>query len=179
MSSWSKDLKYAYRSLTKTIGFSITSVLLLTLGLGLTIYMFSAINAYILKPLPFPDPEELVHLEYSRLSMVDSSVSFRIHDYLDFQRALKSLGSMAAFYRGTVNIGGDVRPERYDGGFVTANTFDVLGVSPILGRNFLEGEDQPGAEPAVLLGHNLWIHRYAANPTSLEKPYGSMAVKPQ
>jgi putative ABC transport system permease protein len=158
------DVKYALRSLVKTPGFALTAAVILALGLGLTMFMFGSLNAYVLKPLPFPDSEELVHVEFSRPIEGDFSIEVSIHDFLDFRREQRSLESIAGFYMGTVNIGGNDRPERFDGAFVTANTFDVLGVRPILGRTFLPGEDEPGAAPTVLLGHHLWLYRYGGSP---------------
>jgi putative ABC transport system permease protein len=164
MNAWVVDFRHALRSLIKAPGFTLTAVAILALGLGLSMYMFGAINAYIFKPLPYPDAHELVHLELSRPAKGDSSISLTVHDFLDFRREQRSLESLAGFYVGTVNIGGDDYPERFDGAFVTANTFDVIGVGPALGRTFLPGEDEPGAAPVVLLGHNLWLYRYGGDP---------------
>jgi predicted permease len=169
MNVWFSDIRHAFRSLIKTPGFTLTAGVILALGLGLTMYMFGALNAYVLKPLPFPDSEELVHVEHSRPTEGDLSMSVPIHDFLDYRREQRSLASVAGFYSGTVNIGGDDRPERFDGAFVTANTFDVLRVRPVLGRTFLPGEDEPGAEPVVLLAHHLWLNRYRGNPDVVDQ----------
>ena len=86
MNAWFSDIRYALRSLIKTPGFTLTAGVILALGLGLTMYMFGALNAYVIKPLPFPDSEELVHLEHSRPAEGDFSMSVSIHDFIDYRR---------------------------------------------------------------------------------------------
>ncbi len=162
MFSWLGDLRHAVRGLAKAPGFALTATLILALGLGLTMYMFGALNIYVLRPLPYPDPEELVYMKFSRSAEGDFPVA--VHDLLDFRRAQRSLESLAAFRSGTVNIGGDDYPERFEGAFVSANVFDVIGIGPVLGRTFLKGEDEAGAEAVVLLGHDIWLNRYAGDP---------------
>jgi predicted permease len=157
------ELKHAARSILRRPGFSATAALILGLGLGLTTYMFGAINAYFLAPLPFPEPDSIVHLETARPSAGERSLEVTLHDFLDWREAQRSLTGLAAFYVGTVNLSGDERAERYDGAFVTANAFDVLGVRPHLGRAFAAGDDEPGAQPVVLLGFDLWQNRYGAD----------------
>jgi predicted permease len=162
MFSWLADLRHALRALARTPGFTLTATLILALGLGLTMYMFGALNVYVLRPLPYPDSEELTYLEFSRPEEGDFSLT--LHDFLDFRREQRSLESLAGFRTGTVNIGGDDYPERFDGAFVTANIFDVIDIGPALGRTFLPGEDEAGAGAVILLGHEVWLHRYAGNP---------------
>ncbi len=159
-----KELRFALRSIVQAPGFSLTAGLILAIGLGLTMYMFSAINAYILRPLPFPEPDELIHVELSRPAQGEFSLSVSLHDFVDFRRQQSAFKALAGFYMGTVNVGGDERPERFDGAFVTANTFAVLGVRPVMGRSFEPAEEEPGAPAAVILGHQLWRNRYGSDP---------------
>ncbi len=106
MFSWLGEVRHALRALVKTPGFTLTATLILALGLGLTMYMFGALNAYILRPLPYPESEELLHFELSRPQEGSSSISLTPNDFLDFRREQRSLESLAAFYNGTVNIRG-------------------------------------------------------------------------
>jgi putative ABC transport system permease protein len=160
MSEYWFELRHAARALMRTPWFTLTAVLMLGVGLGLVMYMFGAIQSFILRPLPFAGSDKLIHVEMASPKRKDDSVEVPIHDYLAFRDAQTSVESLAAFYPGTVNLSGDLRPERYDGAFVTADTFEVLGVKPILGRGFQPGDDKPGAAPVVVLSHALWQNRF-------------------
>ncbi|MCI0604169.1 ABC transporter permease [bacterium] len=153
-----RELVVTFRFLFRSGGSTLVAILILTLGLAVTIFMFSAINAYILKPLPFPESERLVHLEHS--TPEDDSVEVNMHDFLDWRATQKSFDSLAGFYQGTINLSGQTRAERFDGAFFTHNVLSELRVKPYLGRLFLPGEDQPGAPAVVILGFDLWRNRY-------------------
>ncbi len=160
MSHFAKDLRFAVRSLAKQPGLSILSILAFALGIGLTTTMFSIVDG-ALRDLPFERADRLMHLERNNLSQNVESMEVPIHDLLDWRAAQTSFEGLAGFYEGTINLSGDgERPERYEGGFMTANSFDLLGVTPALGRGFAAGEDQPGAQPVVVLGWNLWQVRF-------------------
>ncbi len=169
MSAVLQDLRYGVRLLFKNPGFSAISVLTLGLGIGLTAMMFSLVYGAILRGLPFEDDQELMHLEENNPSRDQPSVEVGIHDYEEWRAQQGVFEDLAAFYTGTVNISGSERAERFDGGFVTANTFGLLRVRPILGRDFREGEDLPGAEPVILLGYDVWRNRYLGDPQIVGK----------
>ena len=162
-----QDLRYGARLMLKHPGYSAISVVTLALGIGLTAMMFSLVYGAILRGLPFEDDHELMHLERNNLSRGMSSLEVTIHDYEDWRAQQSVFQDMAAFYTGTVNISGTERAERFDGGFVTANTFGQLRVRPILGRDFREGDDLPGAEPTIILSHDVWQNRYRGDPDIL------------
>ena len=92
------------------------------------------------------------------------SIEVSLHDFLDYRNEQTLLEGLAAFRMGTVNLSDDEGAERFNGAFLTANAFDLLGARPAVGRGFVAGDDAPGAESVVLLGHALWTHRYAADP---------------
>src|SRR6476661_10915839 len=94
-----RELKITFRLLFRNGGNTLIATLILTLGLAVSIYMFSAIDSYILRPLPFPDSSRLMHIELSTPD--DDSVEVPIHDYLDWRAAQKSMDSLEAFYQGT------------------------------------------------------------------------------
>ncbi len=156
------ELRLALRSLRKSPGHAILTTMILACGLGLTLLMFSAINAYVLKPLPFPDSQQIVRLSLADKENDNKPVPYL--DLLDWRERQTGFTGLAGFYTGTVNLSGTDRPVRFEGGFVTANVFEVLGVVPALGRAFLPGEDQPGAPLVVVLGHDLWRNQFAADP---------------
>jgi predicted permease len=132
-------------------------------------YMFGAINGYLLKPLPFPAVEQLVHVGLSDPAGGDDRIDVPPHDFLDWRAAQRSLESLAGFYQGTINLSGNERPERFDGAFVSANAISVLRIRPMLGRQFLPGDDRPGAPLVVMLGYDLWTNRYQADPEIVGK----------
>jgi predicted permease len=162
LGSAGSELRRALRSLIKNPGHTLTASAILALGLGLAMFMFSGVNSYILRPLPFPEPERLLHLELTRI-LDNRDDEVQLHDFLDYRREQRSLESLAAFYHGTVNVGGGSHPERLDGAYITASTFEVLRAQPFLGRGFLKSENQPGAQPVVILGHELWRDRYGSD----------------
>ncbi len=163
------DLRLALRQLAKAPGFMALTLAILSLGLGAAIYGFGILYAAVLKPLPFPAAHELMHLEVSIPSQDVDSREVTWDDFKDWREQQTSFVDLAAFYNGTVNVTGSERPERYDGGFMSANAFDLLGVRPILGRNFVEGEGVFGAPDVVILGYDLWQRAYNGDPDIVGK----------
>ena len=139
------DLKYAGRGLSKSPGVTAIAVTALALGIGLTTVMFSIVYGALHRGLPFEGAERIMHLERANPTQGIQSMEVTIHDYRDWRERQRSFEHLAAFYQGTVNIRGTERPERFDGAFMTANSFDVIGVQPILGRSFRPEEEQAGA----------------------------------
>lgn len=88
-------------------------------------------------------------------------------DFFDLRERSRSFEGILGYFGGTVNLAGEEAPERFQGVFVTANTFDVLRVKPVLGRTFLDGEDRPGLPPTVVLGYHVWRDRYGSDPAVL------------
>ena len=164
MSGALKELRYAVRMLRKNPGTSAIAVLALGLGIGLTTIMFSIVYGGVWKGLPFEGAEKLIHLERNNLAEDIESMEVPIHDFLDWREAQTSFEGLAGFYSGTINLAGTERPERYDGAFISANAFDLIRVQPLMGRDFREGEDSPGADPVMLLGYHVWQDRFEADP---------------
>jgi putative ABC transport system permease protein len=154
------ESRTALRALLRSPGFTVTAVAMLGAGLGLTMYMFGAINAFLLRPLPFARAERIAHVELHDPTGARRSVEIQAHDVLDLERYQTSLADFAAYTIGTLNLSGDERPERYEGGYVSARLFRLLGVAPTLGRDFSEADYVPGAPAVVMLGHALWQQRY-------------------
>jgi putative ABC transport system permease protein len=161
------DLRQAFRALRVSPGVAISATAMLAVGLGLVMYMYGAIESMILRPPPFPDADRIVHFEIKRTADGSGNWPVTLHDYLDFKAAQTQLEPMGAYHEGTVNVSGGDQPERYDGAFLTAEIFEILGVPPLLGRTFTMDESAVGAAPVVVLGHALWQHRYAGNPDIL------------
>jgi putative ABC transport system permease protein len=167
LAAFGQDLVYAARFLRKQPAFTATSVAMLALGIGATIAMFSLVNAVILKPLPFSDPDRLmlVHLVLSSRnaaeprSMIWSYPKYRV--FRDNQRSFESTG---LFYNWNWNLTGSGSPERLDGEMVDAAYFHVLGLGAAVGRTFAPEETRAaGSIPLAILSHRVWTDRYASS----------------
>lgn len=183
MESLAADLKFAFRSLVKARAFTLTAVLTLGLGIGASTAVFTIANAVLLRPLPFADPDRLMWLWEVRKSGAPMSIAWP--DFLDWRDQQKSFESLAAIQRGTVNFTGSGEPERLDIRYVTSPFFEILGVTPALGRTFTAAEDQPGAPRVVLISDELWRRRFSADRAVLGKamtlggqPYEIIGVLP-
>jgi predicted permease len=163
--SFRDDLALGVRQLTRRPALTATAVTALALGIGLTTMMFSIVHGILLRGLPFPESERLVHVELSRLSEGVSSLAVSVHELDAWREAQRSLEGLAAFQRGTFNVSGpEARPERHEGAYVSANTFGQLGVTPALGRDFLPEDDAPGAAAVVMISHVIWQDRFQFAP---------------
>jgi putative ABC transport system permease protein len=156
------EFRLAARSLSKAPGFSLLAIMILGIGLGFTVFMYSALNGYIFSPLPFDEADRIMHLERNQLSEGIESMEVTQADFVDWRREQTSFDDISGFYEGTVNISGvgADRPDRYDGAFITPGGLSQLRVQPELGRFFREEEGQPGGPDVVLLGYNVWQFRY-------------------
>lgn len=156
---WSQDIaqdvRFAARVLAKDPRFTLTAVLALGLGIGVNNTIFTIINTAELRELPFDEPEQLVSLDTRGR---DDGVSYL--DFQDWREATRSFVGIAAYTGTTVNLSDEHQaPERLRGAYVSANTFRLLRREPILGRDFMPEDDQPGAPPVVMLGHAVWQNR--------------------
>jgi predicted permease len=171
-----RDLRFGARSLRQSPALALVAVLALTLGIGLTTTMFSIVYGALMKGLPFEGGERIVLLERSNTATGDRGTGFPIHDFADIAAQQRVFTGLAAYSTGTVNVSGRERAERFDGGFVTANLFALLRVQPVLGRDFREGEDRPGAEPVAIIGHRMWQERYAGASDVIGQPIRANGV---
>jgi putative ABC transport system permease protein len=168
MSAIFQSLRFGLRMLRKSPGISAMAILALALGIGLTTMMFSVLYSVLYRGLPFEQAERLVHVNGTDPAHDRQRIDVPFHDYLELRDAQHSFESLAGFYTGTLNLSGTgEQAERFDGAFLSANTFDLLHVRPALGRNFLPGEDEAKAEPVVILGHEVWKNRYGGDPNVL------------
>src|SRR5438309_138382 len=156
------DLKFAFRQLLKNPGFSGVAVLTLALGIGANTAIFSMANSVLWRPLPFPDPDQLVALGegnlYHRSRSGASAVNFR-----DWSAQCRSFSTMAASQTSAINLGGGGIPERITGAQVTENYFVMLQVKPILGRSFTRGDFESADRRLALLSYRLWHRRFGGN----------------
>ena len=157
-----QDLRFGARTLGRHPGFTAVAVLTLGLGIGANAAIFSVVNAVLLRPLPWADPDRAVMI-WSRWTAFDKTW-VASGELMDYRRRATTLEQVAAWGDGQVNLTGDGDPERVAAGGVTANTFSTFGVRPLHGRTFTAEEDVPNGPNLVVLGHALWSRRYAADP---------------
>jgi putative ABC transport system permease protein len=166
---FAQDIRFAFRQLRKSRAFAAVAILTLALGIGANTAVFSVADAVLLKPLRFDDPASLVMVweklpKYDVLRNTVAPVNF-----LDWQEQNRAFTGMAAFMDRPVNLTGAGLPEQVDVEEVSANFFSVLGVKPILGRGFVEAENQPGKSNAVVLSYSLWKSKFAGDPDIIGK----------
>jgi predicted permease len=165
-----KDLKSAARSLARQPGSAIISALILGLGIGLSTFMFSLVYGVLFRGLDVPESDRIAILERFDTRQEDpDGTAVPGLDFLDFRERARSFEALAAYRGGTVHLADEGVPDRYAGVWVTANTFDVLRVRPVLGRTFAAGEDRPGLAPTVLLGYHVWRDRFGSDPAIVGK----------
>ncbi len=162
-----QDLRYALRMLAKNPGFTLIAVLTLALGIGANTALFSVVNGVLLRPLPYPRPNELVVISEKTASFERSSISYP--NFLDWQRGTSTFAAMAAYRSDDFSITGSGESERVRVGMVSANFFSILGVSPIRGRVFTPEEDRLGTTPVVLITAGLWQRKFGSDPGILGK----------
>jgi predicted permease len=160
MNFW-QDVRYSFRVLSKSRGFAAISVLTLALGIGANAALFSVVNAVLLNPLPFQNPNELYEVYTRTASFEQSSISYP--NFLDWQRDNHSFLSLAGFRSGDFNLAGVGEPERLHAHMISAEFFPTLGLKPILGRNFWPEEDKAGAAPVAILGDELWKRKFGSS----------------
>jgi putative ABC transport system permease protein len=155
------DLRHAARALRHHPGFLAVVVLTLGFGIGINTATFSIVNAVLIRPLPFDQPERLVALT-ERVSGFAQNAPFTPPDFIDLQREQQSFDGVAVYAPRPAELSGTAAPVRIDVSKVSANLFDVLGIRPMLGRPFTEAEDRPGVDVAVL-SYDLWETRLGAD----------------
>jgi putative ABC transport system permease protein len=160
-----QDMRYGARMLLKNPGFTLVAVLTLALGIGANTAIFSVVNAVLLRPLPFKEPERVVMVWHRGAAAAGGDhTPLAVADLLDWRAQNHSFESIAAFNYMSITVTGGETPERVFGVGVTANFFAVLGVQAALGRTFLLDEDRPGARLVVLLSDGYWRSHFGADP---------------
>jgi len=164
-----QDVRYGLRSLLKRPGFTAVAVITLALGIGANAAIFSVVNAVLLRPLQFREPERLaiVWEDASFVGFPRNTPAPAV--YSDWKNQAQSFEDMAATHESSRNLTGDGEPERVPTRRVTHNFFSLLGVQPLIGRGFLPEEDRPQANKVVVLSYPLWQSRYAGDPNILNR----------
>ena len=163
MSNFLQDLRFGLRMVLKQPTVSAIAIVALALGIGLTTTMYSIVHG-ALGDLPFDEAHEIVSLYQTNPSQDIQQMALDAYDFLDWREQQTAFEDLAALYQGTINVAGSERPVRYEGAFMMAEAFTLLGVEAKLGRVFAPADSDPGAEPVLLLGHDVWRNHYRADP---------------
>ena len=157
------DARYALRALRHTAGFTTVVVVTLALGIGANTAIFSVVRGVLLRPLPHRDGDRLVYVRQSMDGPGGASVRFSVPEIADFRRVARTLAGIAesSSFSFTLQDGGDA--VNIDAGLVTGNFFEVLGLSPVLGRLTRPSDDGPAAAPVMVLTHAYWTKHYGAD----------------
>ncbi len=167
MDTFWQDVKYGARMLAKSPGFTLVAVLTLALGIGANTAIFSVINGYLLRPLPYDQGENIVFL--SEWSEQVPNMSFSVENFKDLRDQSTVFEAIAAFRGQNYVLTGSDQPERVSGREVSVGMFDALRLKPVIGRVFTAEEDKVGAERVVLLNEGFWRRRFAADPNVLNQ----------
>lgn len=166
MSNIWKDIRYGARVLIRQPAFTIGAVLTLALGIGVNSAIFNAVSAFIIRPIPGVTAPERLVVPFKLDREGDLNDSFSYPDFVDYRDRNRSLDGLFAYRLVSAVIGQKDGNDVIYGEMVSGNYFDVLGVRAAMGRTFLPAEVQtPGAHPVVVLSHDLWVRRLAADPS--------------
>src|SRR5256714_6839674 len=157
----SSNLRFAFRSLLRSPGFTFLAIITLGLGIGANTAMFSIVNTVLLKPLPYPQNEQLQRLD--RVTPQNPQGRVSPADYLDLQREMQGYGEIGAYALGDTSLSEPGQPAEVVRALrITANLLSVLSVQPQLGRNFHPREDVAGNDHVVILSQRCWQQRFGS-----------------
>ena len=166
-----QDIRFAVRTLRKRPGFTIAAVVTLALGIGANTAIFSLINGVLLRPLPYAHGEQLLFLRQPLTRSDIPNAGFSHPEIADYRLQATSLAGVADYHSMPFILLGQDEPRRVQTGVVSANFFDVLGVKPMLGRTFRAGEDEAGATPVLVLGHDFWRAAFGGDPAVVGRTF--------
>src|SRR4051812_14659281 len=184
------DIRYGLRQLFKHPAFTIIAIVTLALGIGANTAIFSVVNAVLLKPLPFPEPDQLVAFGMTDARAKDQTNlgSLSYPDFFDFRDQNRTLASSAVYRDRAFALSAEEGATSLRGQKVSAEFFDVLGIKPQIGRAFTRDDEQPGGGAAgftVIISHDFWKRHYAADPNVIgrsivldRRPYTIAGVLP-
>jgi predicted permease len=171
LDTFRQDVRVGCRVLLKEKTFCILAAIVLALGIGGVTTQFTVVNAFVLRGFSFPQPEQLMSVGLIDPQGTDQQNNFgngnipTAQDYEDLKAGQQSFALMAGYLNGsTINVTYKNNPQRYTGGYVTEDFFRIVGVSPIVGRDFTADDNKPGAEKTTILGHEIWQRDFGGDP---------------
>src|SRR5262245_6382057 len=168
MALW-QDIRYGIRLLVKDRWFTLAAVTALGLGIAANATVFTLVNAVLLRGLPFSDPHQIVAISTRDARNTQRGVS--ITDFEDLRSGATLMSDMSLVFFANLNVSDDSGqpPDRFSGPYISSNIFRILGQQPMLGRNFTDEDDRPGAAPVMMLGYGIWTTRYGGDPSMVGK----------
>jgi putative ABC transport system permease protein len=170
------DLRYAIRQLDKNPGLTLIALLALALGIGANTAIFSVVNALLLKPLPFPEPQQLVAFGMTNTRVKgkqENLGSLSYPDFFDFRAQNRTLSSVAIYRDEAFALTADQGATSVRGVKASADFFDIFGVNPAMGRAFTRDDEKAGGGGGgfkIVLGHNFWIRLWLCAPNEILTP---------
>lgn len=181
-----QDLRYGWRMLRQSPGFTAVAVLTLAIGIGANAAIFSVINTVLLRPLPFPNPNQIVLVWDTDPNRNITRSTASVAEFLDWRDQNHVFQELSAWRTWFYNLTGTGEPEQVWGVHSSGNFFRLLGVAPALGRDFTAEEEQPGHEQVVIISYGLWQRHYGGDPAIInrsmlidDKPYTIIGVLPK
>jgi putative ABC transport system permease protein len=165
-----QDVRYGLRSIGRSRGFACVIAITMGLGIGANAAIFSVVNGVLLKPLPYADGHELIALSQHEPLAGNADIGFSYKEILDYRTA-RSLEGVVEFHNMWFILLGRAEPQRVSTGVVSANFFDILGVTPMYGRTFVDADDKPGAPAVLVLSHSYWKDSFGGDPTIVGKVF--------
>ncbi len=161
------DLRYAIRLLRRSPLFTTTIVLTLVIGIGATTAIFSVVNAILLRPLPFAEPERLMQVAEKNDKLDLPAFASSALNYLSWKEQTHAFDALGAIRFTTFTLSGHGDPETYTGNAISASLMPLLGLPTTLGRTFTDDDDRPGAAPVAIISESLWRRRFGGNPDAI------------
>src|SRR5216684_4477202 len=189
LESLARDLRFSLRTLRRTPGFTVIAILVMAMGIGANVALFTVVRGVLLKPLPFDDPDRLVMLYEAGLHEDDTAGSNLVSggmyaEWKNQNRSYSSLALVQGIRVGLSGSGGQL-PEKLNSALFSWDMLRTLGVQPALGRDFTQADDNPAASGTVLLSWSLWKRRFGGDPAILNqtidldaKPYTVIGILP-
>jgi putative ABC transport system permease protein len=185
MLSFVQDIRYTLRLFRKTRGITFVSLLALAMGIGANCAVYTVVNAVLIRPLPYKNPENIIMVWETNPQRNQNEVSVSYPNFKDWQEQSQGFESLAASVYQSFNITGRTGPDRLHGLRVTSNLLPLLGANITVGRSFLPDEEQPGKNEVVIVSHNLWQVRFGGQPDLLNStvtlndvPYTVVGILP-
>ena len=165
------DCAYAVRVMRRNLGFTLMAVLTLGLGIGANTAIFSVVHAVLLRPLPYPDGQQLIFIRQHEKQIGVEDLGFSVKEIEDYRAQNRTLSGLVEFHAMSFTLFGHGDPERVRAGVVSYNYFDLFGVQPLLGRTFLPDDDKLGAPPVLLLSYEYWRNNFGSDPQIVGKTF--------
>jgi putative ABC transport system permease protein len=170
MNTLLQDMRYGWRMLLKRPSFTLVAVITLALGIGANTTIFSFVNGILLRSLPYPQPERLVLLDETALKRGVASMGVSFPNYLDWREQNRVFEDVAAYDTSSLALTGNGEPEQLQGAVIAHGLFEILRVSPLMGRTFTEEEDRPKNDTVIILSYGLWQRRFGGDTGIIGQP---------